>query len=301
MKSVARYRIRHSTTYTYDQPVKVCHNIVMLTPRCDGPVFDAKYRVQVHPQPNVVRKRLDYFGNIVETFSLSERPHKMLQVTASGRVDVGYTPRAANRPSPNWESVRDAIATQSDANWFHACQYLFDSGRIRRSDAFKAYALESFQPRRPVVEAAVDLTQRIYREFKYDGNATDVHTPTKKAFEIRKGVCQDFAHIQIACLRSIGMPARYVSGYLRTVTASDQVRLVGADQSHAWISVYCGDATGWLDLDPTNNKPSDTDHIPIAWGRDYNDVIPVRGVFLGGGHHSVTVSVDVEPILENVK
>ena len=153
--------------------------------------------------------------------------------------------------------------------------------------------MQSFTKARPILPAALDLTQRIFQDFAYDTTATDVYTSTAEAFELRRGVCQDFAHVQIACLRSIGLSARYVSGYLRTHPLPGQEKLVGADQSHAWISVYCGQKHGWIDLDPTNNKPSDLDHIPLAWGRDYHDVVPVRGVFLGGGHHQISVSVDV--------
>ena len=162
---------------------------------------------------------------------------------------------------------------------------------------FEQYARHSFPTGRPILEAVLDLNQRIHRDFQYDPAATHVHTPTEEAYALRRGVCQDFSHVQIACLRALGLSARYVSGYLRTHAPTGQPRLIGADQSHAWVSVYCGQRIGWIDVDPTNDKLSDLDHIPIAWGRDYSDVVPVRGVFLGGGKHQVTVSVDVAPVV----
>lgn len=289
----ATYRIVHSTTYTYEQPVRVCHNIVMLTPRVDGASQPVNYRILVKPQPEVISRREDYFGNQIQTFSLEES-HRQLLVAASGRVEVDHRSLPDTMMVPPWEQVRESVNSQTDRKWLETCQYRFSSPRIAISEEMTAYALQSFTPGRSILEAALELTGRVFNDFEYDSEATEVHTPTAEAFKIRKGVCQDFAHIQIGCLRSIGLCARYVSGYLRTEPALGEKKLIGADQSHAWISIYCGEQTGWVDLDPTNNKACDNDHIPIAWGRDYNDVIPVRGVFLGGGKHDIKVSVDVQ-------
>jgi transglutaminase-like putative cysteine protease len=211
------------------------------------------------------------------------------------------TVRAAELPEddgPPWEQIASDVRGETDPAWLDACRFVFDSPRIRRSPEFADYVRGSFESQRPILSAVRDLTHRIHGDFRYDKLATDVGTATEDAFRQRSGVCQDFAHIEIASLRSLGIPSRYVSGYLRTAPAAGQPRLVGADQSHAWVAAYCGPQIGWVDLDPTNDCLCSTDHIPIAFGRDYNDVVPLRGVFLGGGEHLLKVSVDVAPIDE---
>lgn len=294
MMQATNYRVTHTTSYQYESPVRVCHNLVMLTPRSDWCVRPINYRIAIKPTPVVTHRREDYFGNNMLAFSIEEN-HRQLIVTASGRVEVQYEPAPPASSTPAWEQVRDSIADKSDPRWLEAIQFRFDSPRIKAVTQFELYARESFTCKRPILEAVVDLNERIHRDFDYDPTATTVHTTTEEAYQLKRGVCQDFAHIQIACLRSLGLSAKYVSGYLRTHTPAGQARLIGADQSHAWVSVYCGQRVGWIDVDPTNDKLSDLDHIPIAWGRDYTDVVPVRGVFLGGGNHQVTVSVDVAP------
>jgi transglutaminase-like putative cysteine protease len=176
-----------------------------------------------------------------------------------------------------------------------AYQFVFESPRIRPSAEFAKYAAPSFQPGRPFVEALLDLTARIYKEFKFDSKATSVRTPAEEVLKKRRGVCQDFAHLQIACLRSLNLPARYVSGYLRTYPPPGRPRLIGADASHAWVSAYCP-GLGWMDVDPTNNVVPSYNHIMLAWGRDYGDVSPLRGVIVGGRDHTLKVAVDVEPV-----
>ncbi len=197
--------------------------------------------------------------------------------------------------SPRCGDVKAGIALQTDANWLSVSVHRFDSPRIRRTGNYAEYASSAIRDETPVLLAARDLTRMIYDDFAYDRNATDVDTPTDKAFASRSGVCQDFAHIAVTCLRSLELPARYVSGYLRTVPQDGKQRLIGADQSHAWVSVYCGSELGWVEFDPTNNCICGTDHIPIAYGRDYGDVVPIKGVFLGGGEPILSVSVDVAP------
>ncbi len=289
------YRISHTTTYTYDSPVRVCRNLVMLSPRSDWVARPLGHRVTVKPHPLVIHRREDYFGNTVHAFSIEES-HRQLIITASGRIEVCYDPLPPADQSLAWEQVREAVHAQSDPRWLEACQFYFNSDRIKVSPAFVDYARPSFPAGRPILQAALELTHRVFSDFAYDTTATHVNTPTEEAFAHRHGVCQDFAHVQIACLRSLGLSARYVSGYLRTHPPVGQARLVGADQSHAWVSIYCGQQLGWVDIDPTNDKLCHVDHIPIAWGRDYNDVIPIRGVFLGGGQHAINVSVDVSPV-----
>jgi transglutaminase-like putative cysteine protease len=192
----------------------------------------------------------------VHAFTIEEN-HRQLTVTATSRVQVEAPEIPDPKSTPAWETIPEGVIKQTDPHWFGACPFQFDSTRVVRSEQFAHYARESFQPKRPVLDAAIDLTQRIHRDFKYDTKSTDVTTSTEEAFAIRKGVCQDFAHIQVACLRSIGLPARYVSGYLRTVPPPGKARIPGADQSHAWVSVYCGSA-GWVDLDPTRGGGTST-------------------------------------------
>ena len=289
-----RYKITHTTSYIYGEPVKVCHNLIMLTPRPTPHLQTHSHRLVIRPTPGHSSRRKDDFGNFVHALSIEES-HRRLSITATSRVTVDEVPLPAADTTPSWEDISSSIAQSSDPNWFHACRFLFDSPRVRQGAAFREYALKSFPGKRPILEGVLDLTSRIHRDFKYDANATQVDTLTEDAFKLRRGVCQDFAHIQIACLRSLGLPARYVSGYLRTIPPPGKPRLVGVDQSHAWLSVYCGPA-GWIDVDPTNDTACRTDHIPLAFGRDYKDVTPVRGVFLGGGQHTLKVEVDVCPL-----
>jgi transglutaminase-like putative cysteine protease len=242
-----------------------------------------------------MRKRNDYFGNIVHCFSIEE-DHKQLVVTAKSRLTVLHQDWPDHSTSPPWETIRDNIAQQTDPAWLQACMFTFPSPRIQPHSLYADYANSSFPRNSNILDCVTSLTKRIHSDFQYDTSATHVDTPTMDAFRLRRGVCQDFAQIQIACLRSIGIPARYVSGYLRTIRSSDASHFVGADQSHAWVSVYCGFELGWLDFDPTNSCICGTDHIPIGWGRDYSDLVPIRGVYLGGGTQNLTVSVDVTPI-----
>jgi transglutaminase-like putative cysteine protease len=181
---------------------------------------------------------------------------------------------------------------RSDTSLLDACSFTYDSRYVRRGADLAAYASPSFAPGRAIADAVRELTERIHRDFRYDAQATTLATPLSEVLERRHGVCQDFAHLAIGCLRSLGLPARYVSGYLRTRPPAGRARLIGADASHAWVSAYCGDS-GWIDFDPTNNMIPSNDHITIAWGRDYDDVSPVKGVILGGGEHTMAIAVDV--------
>lgn len=289
------YRIVHTTGYTYGAPVSVCHNLVMLTPRSEPGVACRTHRLLIRPVPQFSARRQDAFGNLVHSFSIEES-HRQLTVTATSRVEI--SPRALPAPetTPAWDDVRRTIRERVDLLWLDAAPFLFDSPRIRRGPEFAEYAAPSFPAGRPVLEALLDFVSRVHREFRYDKTATHVETLTEEAFRIRKGVCQDFAHVALAALRSLGLAARYVSGYLRTLPPPGRPRLVGADQSHAWLSVYCGETVGWVDVDPTNDCVCGTNHVPVARGRDYGDVVPIKGVFLGGGEHVLTVSVDVAPV-----
>jgi transglutaminase-like putative cysteine protease len=293
------YRVTHTTIYYYSKPVSLSHNIVHLTPRSDDRQTCVHRELEITPAPVLVKDEVDYFGNATTYFTLEE-PHDQLTVRATSLVEVrpAATPRARAQAltvpdgTPAWESVRDQLSLDRSPRGLDACQFAFDSSYIKASAELISYALPSFPEGRPILEAALDLTHRIYQDFRYDPTATTLGTPLMEVMTLRRGVCQDFAHLQIACLRSLGLAARYVSGYLHTVPAPGRPRLVGADASHAWPSVYCL-GSGWIDVDPTNDVIPAEHHIVLAWGRDYDDVSPIKGVNLGGGRHSVSVGVDV--------
>jgi transglutaminase-like putative cysteine protease len=244
------------------------------------------HELQIEPAPAVVRSHQDYFGNAVESF-IVERAHTELIVRSTSRVKVLGRPRPASDATPPWEEAR-----QFDALPLEALECLFDSASIAVSDAIIGYANPSFPPGRPLLAAVEDLMRRIHADFTFDPQATTVTTPLRDVLALRRGVCQDFARLGIACLRAKGLAARYVSGYLETVPPPGAPRLAGVDASHAWLAIYCP-GFGWVDADPTNNMFPSTTHVTLAWGRDYADVSPVRGVILGGGQHTLHVSVDV--------
>lgn len=288
------YSVKHKTRFDYPIPVSVCHNILCLTPRPSRWLTIQHASVKITPQPTVVTERKDSFGNVTTVFSIEES-HDAMTVDASSRLVV-HPPERAGVPGPAWDKLADSITAQGDPGWLEAYPFLFDSSLADRSQAAREFGQPVFRPGRTVYEAAVALTESIHDQFAYKPGSTHVGTTSAQALAERRGVCQDFAHAQIAVLRSFGLPARYVSGYLRTLPPPGQPRLVGADQSHAWVSVYAGPELGWIDLDPTNRIPCGTDHIPLAIGRDYNDVAPIRGAFLGGGESVMSVSVDVAPV-----
>jgi transglutaminase-like putative cysteine protease len=280
-----RYRITHKTTYQYPNAVSVAEHAVHLTPRSWPHHRCLSHALRIHPTPASRVERQDYFGNHVHLFSIEE-PHHEFIVEASSMVEIEADSRPWPSTSPAWEDVARSLPGDRSPAALDAYQFVFD---------IASYALDSFLPDRPLTEAVLDLTERIYRDFKFDAKATTVSTPVDEVFKKRRGVCQDFAHLQITCLRSLQLPARYVSGYLRTNPPPGRPRLVGADASHAWLSVYCP-GVGWLDTDPTNNVVPSDSHITVAWGRDYGDVSPVRGIILGSADHKLKVSVDVEPL-----
>jgi transglutaminase-like putative cysteine protease len=291
-----KYRVTHTTKYQYSQPVSICHNKVHLCPRSLPNQAATDYRLLITPEPVATIEQRDYFGNRVDYFAIQE-PHRTLTVTATSNIEV----RPILRPPefttpPSWEAVAHSIATRRDELNLSAFLFSFPSRLSPREEKYAAYARDSFTKNRPIVEAGFDLTRRIFEDFKYDPRATTVSTPVDVVFEQRAGVCQDFAHLQIACLRSIGLAARYVSGYLRTVPPPGKERLIGNDESHAWISLYCGEAIGWVDYDPTNNIIPSTDHVTIGWGQDYSDLCPIQGVFVGGGKNTMDVRVDVATV-----
>jgi transglutaminase-like putative cysteine protease len=287
-----KYEVTHRTTYHYSEPVTLGHNSSHLTPRTLDRQRCISNRLVILPTPSCLRSWTDYFGNQATYFTVEEE-HRELSVTAVSEVAMDGPPTVPD-VTCSWEEARDGLRQYSSAIDLEAAPYVFDSPCVVRDDRLASYAMISFTPGRPLLEAARDLTGRIYREFRYDPAATSVSTPTMEVFEKRRGVCQDFAHLEIACLRSLGLAARYVSGYLLTDPRPGQPKLVGADASHAWLSVFCL-GHGWVDLDPTNNVIPEMRHVTVAWGRDYGDVCPIKGVFLGGGSHWMNVAVDVVP------
>ena len=290
------YQVTHTTTYEYSAPVSLCQNLAHLTPRATIEQHCRHTTLLIQPQPAVLSSRMDFFGNKLTFFSVQE-PHRKMTVTASHLVEV--IPRAIPEASltPPWETVRDRLRASRDLIELAAYQFVFPSRHVPFSEELAEYARPSFTPGRPLFEAVLDLTARIHQDFLYDPQATTIATPVHEVFNQRRGVCQDFSHLEIACLRSLGLAARYVSGYLRTTPAPGKPHLVGADATHAWVSVYCLDA-GWLDADPTNNMQPSDKHLTLAWGRDFDDVSPVKGVILGGDQHSINVSVDVAEVNE---
>ena len=293
-----RYRITHRTSYRHSETVPLCQNALWLAPRRDGNQQRRTFDLEITPAPSSRSTRSDYFGNEV-TYVTIDAGYRALDIVTMSDVEIAPRPEAARLPdSPAWEQVAGGLCCDSSGIAIDACQFRFDSPCASASDELADYGRQSFTPQRPIAEAARDLTSRIHRDFTYEPGATTVLTSVSEAFSIRRGVCQDFAHIEIACLRSLGLAARYVSGYLRTLPPPGQPRLVGADASHAWLSVYCG-PSGWIDFDPTNDVVPSTDHVTLAWGRGYGDVTPVRGLFVGGGRHEMHVSVDVAPLDEN--
>ncbi len=288
-----KYEVAHRTTYHYSEPVTLGHNSAHLTPRTLAGQRCLANRLVILPAPSCQRSWTDYFGNHVTYFTVEEE-HRELTITATSEVVMEACELPLVASPPPWEAVRDAVRWNRDAPNLAAAPFAFDSPCVGRDDRLATYAAVSFTPGRPLLEAALELTGRIFHEFKYDPTATSVSTPTMEVFEKRRGVCQDFAHLEIGCLRSLGLAARYVSGYLLTDPRPGQPRLVGADASHAWLSVF-SPGQGWIDLDPTNNVVPAMRHVTVAWGRDYGDVCPIKGVFLGGGSHWMTVAVDVVP------
>jgi transglutaminase-like putative cysteine protease len=289
------YRVRHQTIYDYVEPVSVSHHVVRLTPRDLRGQKRRSMELSVWPMPPFhAATHVDYFGNTVTSFTLPES-HSRMSVEASSELEVQALAYPVFSDSPSWETVRDTVPSDQSQEGLEAHQFVFDSSRVSAKPDLAAYASESFPAGRPLLEAVSDLTARIHHDFRFDPKATEVTTPVETFFEKRRGVCQDFSHLQIACMRSLRLPARYVSGYLRTIPPAGRPRLVGADASHAWCAAWCP-GFGWVDFDPTNNCIPSDGHITLAWGRDYSDVSPIRGVLLGGAKHSLKVGVDVMPL-----
>ncbi|MDT6920640.1 transglutaminase family protein [Pseudomonas atacamensis] len=292
----AQYQIFHDTCYHYDSPVSLAQQLAHLWPRECSWQRCTEQQLLISPEPTMRRDELDVFGNPLTRLAF-ERPHDQLQVNARLTVEVLARPTLDFNQSPAWEQTRDALTYSSQplsADLLEACRYRFQSPYVHLKRSFVEFSQSCFPPGRPLLLGVQALMQKIFSEFTFDAEATQVATPLVEVLERRRGVCQDFAHLMLACVRSRGLAARYVSGYLLTQPPPGQPRLIGADASHAWVSVFCP-VSGWVDFDPTNNVRPALEHITLAWGRDFSDVSPLRGVILGGGNHDPEVRVTVMP------
>ncbi len=288
------FDVTHRTTYRYSQPVTVSQHAARVEPRdFPGQILES-FSLSIDPPPPIRKTRNDYFGNHVCFFSIQE-VHSELEIVARSRLTVASATQPALLLSPAWERVVGLFTDPVSPEVVEPYEFVFDSPFVRASPALAAYAKASFPAGAPLLSAVLDLNRRIFSDFKYDQIATTVATPLEEVMEKRRGVCQDFAHVAIASLRSLGLAARYVSGYLRTRPAEGKPQLIGADASHAWFSVFCPDL-GWVDFDPTNNVMPDTEHLTLAYGRDFGDVSPISGILTGGGAHEVKVAVTVSAV-----
>jgi len=318
---VTTYRVRHTTIYAYGEPVVTSHNELHLMPRRRTGQEVQRVELRIDPAPDTVKWHKDYFGNDVVFFALEE-PHERLAIRTDGVVSL--TPAAPFEAARSlaWEEVVAQVGRGRDPASLEAYEYVFPSPFVPTFAELADYARPSFPAGRPVAEGVLDLNHRIHTDFRYDPEATDLDTPLPDVLKERHGVCQDFAHVMIGALRSLGLPARYVSGYLRTrrdqpgeeperpvrsappppadssALDTGEVDLVGFEASHAWVSAWCP-VLGWIEVDPTNDLVPAERHVVLAWGRDYDDVSPVKGVTLGGGGHSVQVAVEVVPVPES--
>jgi len=285
------YRLRHATTYEYANPVVLGTHFMHLIPRLRPGQLIREAQLDISPLPDTRRDEVDHFGNRTTTVSMTA-PHKQFIVSMSATVDVIHPIPPAPETSMRWEAIVAASVNDVDL-----VEYCLPSNLATPNEDIAAYCAVTFRPGRPIMAGLIELNQRIFNDMNYRSGVTTTQTTAIQVIRSRSGVCQDYAHLMIACLRSLGLPARYVSGYLRTWPVDGKPKHRGADQSHAWASAWTGPQGGWVDFDPTNNLVVSDEHVTLAWGRDFQDVSPLRGIILGGGRHTLRVSVDLEPVL----
>jgi transglutaminase-like putative cysteine protease len=295
--SASRYKVQHSTSFSYGTDVTLSQQLMRLTPRDTAHQSLQGSTILLEPSADVRSSGTDYFGNTT-TYASIQKPHRRLNIIASSTVEVLPPPTPVLSATTPWQVLAGNMRAPATSGSLDAVQYCYPSPHIDIPPSIAPLVNDLFLADRPILEAVMALTTRIYEDFTYKGGVTDVHTPVSEVLANRQGVCQDFAHLQLACLRYVGLPARYVSGYLVTKPAPGQTKMVGSDESHAWISVWTPEL-GWVDFDPTNNMMPAQEHVVLGWGRDYADVSPVNGFIVGGsGEHKLTVQVDVVPIPE---
>jgi transglutaminase-like putative cysteine protease len=291
----ARYRVVHETRYRYQSTVTLSQQYLHLTPRSFSFQHTESHQIWLDRAVDDARDGTDYFGNCTRHVALTV-PHDSLLVHSESTVALFSRPALADIAGTlPWEGTRDMMAKEKSPATLEACRYLYASPHVKVFPELEAYARASYAPCRPQLDAALELTHRIFEDFEFDARAAEISTPLEQVLRGRRGVCQDFAQLMIGCLRSLGLPARYVSGYILTHPPEGKPRLVGADASHAWVSVFCP-SIGWVDFDPTNRCLVRDEHITLGWGRDFSDVTPMRGIVLGGGRQALDVEVTVTPL-----
>ncbi|MDE8348382.1 MAG: transglutaminase family protein [Acidocella sp.] len=285
------YRLHHATIYEYAEPVLLGTHFMHLVPRARPGQIVRESVLDVSPIPDNRRNEVDHFGNFTTTVSLTN-PHKQFTVELSATIDVAQPAPPAAARTPGFEQIAAAAINRADI-----AEFTLASALAAPNLELTAYAKASFPAGEPILTGLLNLNQRVFNDMTYKPGVTTTATTAAHALKSRVGVCQDYAHLMIAALRGIGLPARYVSGYLRTSPPAGQIKRRGADQSHAWVSAWIGDYAGWVDFDPTNNLLVSDEHVTLAWGRDFQDVSPLRGIILGGGRHTLRVNVDLDPVL----
>jgi len=290
------YAVEHTTTYQYHELVSLCHNIAALSPRNTDYQTCKAFTISISPLPEILEEHSDFFGNKLYYFVI-EQEHEKLTVTVRSQVErINLRDAKPKYPEDSWESVRDMLLN-STGEYMEVKQFSYPTEITATTPEVKNYAQQIFTPGKPLFEAVHELIKLIYSDFKFTPGFTTVSTPLSTVMKERKGVCQDFAHLAISCLHSMGLPARYVSGYLETLAPAGKEKLKGVDASHAWISVFIP-GMGWIDFDPTNNQLATEQYITIGWGRDYFDIIPLKGVIMSSSSHELKVSVDVKRLEE---
>jgi transglutaminase-like putative cysteine protease len=289
-----KYLLSHRTTYSYATSVDSAHHIAHLRARAFPGQNVNSISIATDPVPALAVQHTDYFGNLIDIYRI-DQPHQRFEIEVRAAIDVHFPDPPEATATPAWEEVAKALSGEGFPAPIEAAEFVHDSPLVPYDELLRDYGARSFAPGRPILEAASDLKRRIKADFEYHPGATDISTPLHEVFSGKAGVCQDFAHLMIAACRAHGIAAAYVSGYIRTVHSQEEVALRGADASHAWVAVWCGEQAGWIHLDPTNDLIASQDHVAVAWGRDFADVSPLRGVILGGESHSYGVAVTLVP------
>ena len=293
------YLLSHKTSYSYASSVDSAQHIAHLRARDLPGQKVTSIGITTDPEPVLAVQHLDHFGNHIDIYRI-DKPHKRFDIEVRAAVDVHFPDPPPANTTPKWEEIRAALNGDGFPLPIEASEFVHESPLVPFDKALRDYGAQSLTPGRPILEAARELTSRIKADFEYHPGATDISTPLAEVFAGKAGVCQDFAHVEIAALRAHGLAARYVSGYIRTISSQggpskEEIALRGSDASHAWVMVWCGPAAGWVQLDPTNDLVARQDHVAVAWGRDFSDVSPLRGVILGGDSHSYGVDVTLVP------